>query len=70
MHDYRPEKPKEAEDGTNMFGDTFRNYEDSARQAVVVSALARDTLPSKQHDTLMRGCLVLRRRATVSSTLR
>lgn len=37
MHDFRPEakQAKESEDGKNMFGDTFRNYEDSARQAIV-----------------------------------
>ena len=35
MHDYRPENEK-AEEGQNMFGDSFRNYEDSKRQAVVV----------------------------------
>jgi len=36
MHDYRPDK---IEEGQNMFGDSFRNYEDSARQAVVVRTL-------------------------------
>lgn len=36
MHDYRPEEAA-AKDGVgeNMFGDSFRNYEDSARQSVV-----------------------------------
>lgn len=35
MHDFRPDNTKADSEGPNMFGDTFRNYEDSARQAVV-----------------------------------
>jgi len=37
MHDYRPDSHQATKDvaGKNMFGDTFRNYETSSRQAVV-----------------------------------
>jgi len=39
MHDYRPETVTAGEEtGKNMFGDEFRNYENSARQAIVVRA--------------------------------
>jgi len=35
VHDWRPEAEQGCGEGTNMFGDTFRNYEDSVRQDVV-----------------------------------